>query len=314
MELQWFRVSILAAACLVAASCERGAEEVSATETGEVARGVVMTSFYPLTYFAQRISGGDVEVRSPLPADADPASWRPTGEDVAAMQQAAVVFVNGASFEEWVATAPLARSRVVDTTASLHDALLRYETAVTHSHGLEGTHSHEGIDGHTWLDPVNAMAQAEAVRDGMTNAFPGFEAGFTQRCGALLADLRELDAELRALAPAMEDVAVICSHPAYNYIAQRYGWKIVNVDIPPQEPIADGTIDDLLSRVEEMPSRRIVLWESEPIAANEAVFRERMGAQSVLFSPCEAASEGGDYLERMRENIERLGASVSGGG
>ena len=58
------------------------------------------------------------------------------------------------------ARAPLPRSRVVDTTASLHDSLLRYEHAVTHSHGTEGSHSHEGIDGHTWLDPINAIADA----------------------------------------------------------------------------------------------------------------------------------------------------------
>ena len=41
---------------------------------------------YPLQYFAERISGPDVRVVFPAPADGDPAFWKPSPEQIAAYQ------------------------------------------------------------------------------------------------------------------------------------------------------------------------------------------------------------------------------------
>jgi zinc transport system substrate-binding protein len=73
------------------------------------------------------------------------------GDDqtVAAFQQANLIVVNGASFEKGLAKVTLAESRVVDTAKPLADELIVLTETVTHTHGPQGKHSHEGIDGHT---------------------------------------------------------------------------------------------------------------------------------------------------------------------
>lgn len=309
-HVRLLRIWIVGLLVAMVAACGRPTATDAAGEANAEQRSVVMTSFDPLTYFAQRIGAGTVIVRCPVPADADPSLWQPTPEDVAEMQNARLVLINGASFEGWVATTPLARSRVVDTSAALADEFLKYEHAVTHSHGPGGAHSHEGINGHTWLDPISAIVQAQAVRDALETAFPEHEAAFTRACAELVADLRRLDAELKSLTPRMEDVTVICSHPAYDYIGRRYGWHILNVNIPPDEPMNEAAAASIESA--NLRPRRVVLWESGPLDLNVEQLRQRFDAASAVFSPCESPGDQ-DYLERMRANIGRLADALGDG-
>ncbi|MCL4222504.1 MAG: zinc ABC transporter substrate-binding protein [Phycisphaerales bacterium] len=298
-------VLTIAAMLACAVGCRKEAPVTSAPSP----RGGVLTTFYPTTYFASRIAGGLVPVECPLPAGEDPATWEPGSAAMRQYQSASLVVINGASFEEWVPRAPLPRSRVVDTTAAVQGQLLRYEHAVTHSHGMAGKHSHEGIDGHTWLDPIMAIAQAEAIRDAMIAEFPGHADAFRSNAQALIADLRSLDIELRAMSEAMQDVTVICSHPAYNYLGKRYGWNLV---IAVLDPESDLTPDDVheLEHAAEGANLCVVLWESPTSQANERLIRESIGAVSVLYSPCEQTPESGDFLTVMQTNIERLRGAI----
>jgi len=274
-----------------------------------------LTTFYPTTYFAQRIAGGLVPVRCPLPEDQDPATWEPDTDAIRAYQSAAVIFVNGASFEQWVPRAPLPRSRLVDTTAARRDELLHYAHATTHSHGPAGEHSHEGIDGHTWLDPIMAISQAEAIRDGLISAFPEHESAFAANAHELIADLRALDRELAELKPLLEDTLIICSHPAYNYLAHRYGWNIHTFDLDPQGVVDQERAEELARLVRASnANKHVVLWESPPREQIKRSLSESAGAASVLFSPCETPPDEGDYLDVMRANIANLREAVSRGG
>ena len=160
---------------------------------------VIYTTFYPTTYFTQRIGGDDVRVVCPCPVDADPAFWMPDDEAVAAYQQADLIVINGASFEKGLAKVTLPESRVVDTTKPLADELIILKKAVTHAHGPAGEHSHEGIDGHTWLDPINAKIQAGEIRNALVERMPDRAETFERGYAGLVKDLDALDARLKAL-------------------------------------------------------------------------------------------------------------------
>jgi zinc transport system substrate-binding protein len=274
--------------------------------------GPAMTTFYPLAYFAGRIAGDAVEVQCPVLDDADPSLWQPGTEVIRAYQQAEVIFINGASFEKWVATAPLPRSRVVDTTAGLKDDLLHYANATTHSHGPAGKHSHEGIDGHTWLDPVMVLAQAQAMRDGLKRAYPESAVEFDAGFAALAKDLKALDESLKELAGKMDGVTVIATHPAYNYLARRYDWNLINFSITPDVAMTKADVTALEAELSDSDGKRIVLWESVPDEGNVDLLEKSFGATSVVYNPCETPTDEGDFIERMQVNVDRLAAAVSG--
>jgi zinc transport system substrate-binding protein len=265
---------------------------------------VVYTTFFPTTYFARQIGGDHFDVVCPLPPGADPITWRPSREQIAAYRRADLIIINGATFEQWTSTVSLPTSRVVDTTAAFSDEFVKYET-VTHSHGPGGEHTHEGIDGHTWLDPINAKRQAQAILEAMVRVSPTDELSLRTAHMRLAADLDDLNERFESLTTRLGDRTVLCSHPAYNYIAKRYGWSIKNFDFDPESPLSST---DLTELSEAAPA--ILLWESDPLDATTSRL-EQAGIVSVTFSPCEQIDPlVKDYTSRMRISLDRLSEAI----
>ena len=171
---------------------------------------------YPLQYFAERIGGPDVQVVFPAPAGSDPAFWKPSPEQIAAYQKADLILLNGASYAKWVSHVSLPASRMVDTSASFADRFIPLEDQVTHSHGLAGKHEHGDVAFTTWLDPLQAIAQARAVRDGLIGKRPVAAADFNQRFDSLAADLQDLDDRLTAIVTTGVSHPLVFSHPVYR--------------------------------------------------------------------------------------------------
>jgi len=291
-------------------------EESEHREEADAARKpLVMTTFHPTAYFTERIAGDLVQVECPLPPDTDPAFWTPSRDVIRRYQEADLIVTNGAGFEKWIPTVSLPLSRVVETAASFSDRWLRYAHAVTHSHGPGGKHSHEGIDGHTWIDPIQAGAQAEAILKALEGLLPDAVPRLRRNFAVLEADLAALDLRLRAASEGRTP-CLLASHPAYNYLARRYGWRMHNLHLEPSEaltPEALAAVEEALRTCEKetgVPPRHL-LWEAEPLPATRDALRERFGLESVVISPAENVApeeraRDEDYLTIMRRNVQRL--------
>lgn len=95
-------VFVLTMVALCVAGRGDGNAPDSGGDPGSGGKPVVFTTFYPTTYFAQRIAGEFAEVVCPLPEGADPIFGHPEADQVLTYQAADLVIVNGASFEKWV--------------------------------------------------------------------------------------------------------------------------------------------------------------------------------------------------------------------
>lgn len=301
-------VAVAVAGTVALTGCKKKTNDTIAPS--EAAEQAVYTTFYPTTYLAERIAGDAVPVVCPLPEGEDPIFWQPDRETIARYQDAALIVINGASFEKWVDTVSLPDNRVVDTAASFADSFIKYATSTTHTHGPGGEHTHEGIDGHTWVDPVLAKAQAEAILDAMVGAFPDHKDTFEANYRALATDLDALDASWRELTASVENATLLASHPAYNYLAARYGWDITNFDLDPDaDSIDEETFQEIIAAT---GPRTVLMWEGEPSDTLVVMLRNGTQVQSVYVSPCETPDEAaGDYLQRMNDNIARLRAALS---
>jgi zinc transport system substrate-binding protein len=290
-------------------ACSREPDETPAS-TGSP---YIATSLYPLRYLAQRLIGDGARVLCPLPPDADPLHWQPDRATLQVFAEATLIVLNGAGVESWRATASLPLSRIVDTTEKLGAELVRFE-AVTHSHG-GGEHTHEGLDGHTWLDPRLLLGQAEALREGLLRAFPAQHAAIQRNFAALEADLGALDQRWRGIAPRLKRVNLLASHPAYNYPSKRYEFLITNLDLDPERELGGGELAALgVARgAREVPA--LLLWESEPLAATREKLERELALPSLVFSPCEnppraELDAGVDLLSMMRRNLDLLDAAL----
>jgi zinc transport system substrate-binding protein len=299
--------TLLGMALLVGLNACGGPEEAEPIQLD----GRVLATFFPLESMATVIAGDAVEVHCPLPAGADPQLYKPTRAELALYQRASLVLTNGAGFERWLASASLPPSRIVDTASEFTEPLIQH-TGMTHTHGFEGDHSHAGTDGHYWLDPLLALEQARRCAKAMSRAFPEHAETFATGLAQLEAELGTLHERFTSAIP--QGTRLIASHPAYDYLARRYGWEIHSLDLDPQSPLSEEQLTEL-QRLNGSLEPALILWESEALPATREALESHMGLRSVVFSPAENPStvqraEGATFLDILTANLQVLEASL----
>ncbi len=281
-----------------------GSEPAPEPSADAASAALVYSVNYPLLYFAERIGGDRVQAVLPARPGVDPAHWSPGPETIAEYQGADLVLLNGLGYASWVGRASLRRARLIDASASFAERAIPIKGSVLHTHGPEGAHSHRGLAFTSWLDPELAMAMSTAVRDALSAARPSWQAEFDARAAALTADLKALDRQLAATAARIGNEPLVFSHPVYQYLARRYGLNGRSLEWEPDEPPSARMWRDLGLLLSEHPARWII-WESEPLADTLQRLEER-GLRSVVYEPCGATPDQGDFLSVMRANARRL--------
>lgn len=296
---------ILAVAVIAVGGCSREEKRVAEeTPPEERERPVVYATNYPLAYFAERIAGPVVEVRTLAPAGEDPADWRPRPEDVLAMQEAELIVLNGASYEKWLEGVSLPPSRLVVTTDALRDRLIPLEGRTTHSHGPEGEHEHSGTAFTTWLDPTLAAAQAAAIESALAARWPGHTGRFKERMADLGEDLAALDARTREALAGNRVPPVLFSHPVYQYFVRRYDLDARSVHWEPDRMPDEAGWRELEAILAEYPASWMI-WEATPLPETRDRL-ESAGVRSAVFDPCATRPPSGDFLSIMKGNVETL--------
>jgi len=114
---------------------------------------------------------------------------------------------------------------------------------------------HGAFDPHFWMDIDFTIMAVEAIRDELTRLDAEGADGYRERADAYIAELREVDAEIReqlAGLPA-ERRYLVTFHDAYGYFADRYGLTILGflVEGPEEEPSASA-ITELVESITEL--------------------------------------------------------------
>lgn len=301
--------------CLLAASLLIGCtgEPESSTDEpgGSTAQldEVVVTTFQPTRWMAEALLGDAYAVQCLLPADADAVHWEPSRDDLQRMRRARVVVLHGAGLESWVHTASLAPSRTVDLSAGLESHFITRSGEASHSHGMTGAHSHAGLDPHLWLDPVLAIQQLTALADGLRAAEVPVDTSTrqTDTTEALL-DLAQGWSEQAAF---LADVPLFAAHPAYDYLAARFGFTMTSLDLDPEATTPEQAVAALAGA--GAGSGSLLWWESAPRDETARALRQQLGVTSVVVDPAEGCQPGQqpDVLAVWRANLTRLRDAVA---
>ncbi|PIE23238.1 MAG: hypothetical protein CSA62_08490 [Planctomycetota bacterium] len=273
----------------------------------------IVASFEPLRWVASELAADFAQIETLTPADADPLHYKPNEAKVQDLQQATLILLNGAGAEAWIDKIALPMAKTLNASNSFARDFIEIEGAIVHSHGPGGEHTHDGLDPHVWLDPQQLREQARAVHARLKQVLAQNEkalSGLGKRLQKLEKQLNELHAGFESLGKRPKGEVLLASHPAYNYVARRYGWEMYNLDIDPETMPSDEAFALLRSQLADKKAR-FIFWESKPLPEIAARFKKDFGLDSVLFSPGEMLSAqelaaGQNYLTVMRANIERL--------
>jgi zinc transport system substrate-binding protein len=300
-----YKTIAIGIAALALAGCS-SEEKGEVTKTGGKGAGkpVAYVSNYPLKYIVERLASPFVEVRFAAGASDDPAYWNPKPEDISGMQQADLIVLNGASYEQWLKKVSLPQSKLVDTSAGFRDRLIALEESVTHSHGLEGKHEHSGTAFTTWLDMTLAVEQARSTKDAVAARWPEHKLQFEDRFVKLENDLRALDEDIAAVISRAPERTAIFSHPVYQYFKRRYAVNGKSVHWEPDEMPDEAKWSEFQELLKQHPAKWMI-WEGKPLQSVVDKL-QALGVNSLVVDPCGNAPEDGNFLSVMRQNVEAL--------
>ncbi len=255
----------------------------------------------PLYYFATRLVPSNAEIHFPMTNASDPAYWDISPDSVSMMQQADLIIMNGADYETWAAKVSLPASRIVysiDEKANL----IPVDNGVTHSHGDEGEHSHQGTAFTTWMDFELGSAQAKNIADALKAEFPQYASAIDEKLSALMNDLNDLHQSM--IQQADTSGYYVFSHPVYQYFQRAYRIKGESVHWEPDVQLDADQLHEL-EHIADHHEIKAVIWEGQPLEGNIQKL-DSMGIKSVVIRPAGAWEKDYNFIGIMETNIQNF--------
>ena len=266
----------------------------------------VVTSFYPLYYFASRVGGDHATVTNITPAGAEPHDYEPTAQDVAGMEDSRLVILLGTGLESWGSrmAANLDPQRTLLVTVGQD---LMTGNVTENGQGV--------VDPHVWLSPPLAKQIVDRIADAYVKVDAPDTASFRANAAALKNDLDSLDADYRKGLASCAKKDIVTSHAAFGYLAKTYGFN--QVSIAGLSPDAEPSPKDLADITAFVREHKVAILFFESLVSpklSETIATET-GAKTLVLDPIEglqqdALLQGQDYLSVMRNNLANLRAAL----
>lgn len=191
-------------------------------------------SIPPQAYFLERVGGERVSIQVLVGPGQSPATYEPTGNQMALLAKTDVYFRIGVPFEAALLAkiaSGFPRLRVVDTRAGV--VLQPIRAAANHG---AGGREREVMDPHIWLDPRRVVPQARTVCRTLVELDPEGRALYERNLAAFIADLERVDAAIAGTLAPFRGRELFVLHPAYGYFAAAYGLEQVPIEVEGKEP------------------------------------------------------------------------------
>jgi zinc transport system substrate-binding protein len=260
----------------------------------------VVTTLYPLEYFAQRIGGGDVSVTNLLKSGVEVHSFEPTPADIRKLEAADVIVYNGSGLEPWI-------DRALSTISSKGGPRL----IVVTSDEWQQESKAGVIDPHVWLDPFKSMELVKLIRDSITSANPDGVAIYATNATELLTELLSLHQTYTNGLVECTNNQFVTSHAAFGHLAERYGLEQIHISgLSPEAAPGPADLARITDTIRELGIKHIM---AEPIVSSvyaETLARE-INARLLPLHPLESltpdeSENGEDYFSIMTANLESL--------
>lgn len=259
----------------------------------------MVTTFYPLYEFSQRIGGDRVEVSILVPAGVEPHEWEPGPRDIIKIQSAQIFVYNGAGFEPWVEE----MLKGIDSEKLV---------VVDFTKGIELIKEEEGaFDPHIWLDPVLAKHQVDLIEEALIKSDTENEKYYKANAQTLREELTKLDEEIRKELNSTKKKVFIASHTAFSYYAKRYGLKQIAIaGLSPEAEPSPAKIVEIV-KIAKNNDVKYIFFETLVSPRLSEVIAKEVGAKTLVLNPIEGLSQaeidkGKTYFIVMRDNLKNL--------
>jgi ABC-type Zn uptake system ZnuABC Zn-binding protein ZnuA len=212
------------------------------------------------------VAGDLVALTTLIGPNQDPHTYEPTPKDVAVIERADVVFINGLGLEEGLASTIDAAvgkgTPVVSASAGIQPRQLDQSTPSRNNTSVAtpaAGRGHAAGDPHVWMDPENVKVWTDNLERSLSALDPGNAAAYGLNAAAYSRKLDELDAYIRgqvALIPS-DRRKLVTDHEALGYFADRYGFQIVGAVIPSVSTSAEPSAGELAALIDKIRTEKV---------------------------------------------------------
>ena len=306
-------LGILVLAFLAAACSGSGEAE---TETFEYTQSVnVVTTLYPLEYFAQRVGGELVVSENLVSPGVQPHDFAPTPEHIRKLDAADVILYNGSRFEPWMDRALEAISSNGGTVVEVSQGLITTRSEEDSSDEQLGEAHDIDPDPHWWLDPLGAVEHVRAIRIGLAHVDLASALVYARNAESLIEDLERLHDRFVLGLSTCRLRQFVATHAAFGHLAKRYGLE--QVAISGLSPEAEPSPDDLAALVDTVAELGVKYVMAEPIVDSRLAetLAAEVGASLLTLHPLEnltvdEAERGETYFSLMEKNLSSLATAL----
>jgi len=287
--------------------------EPAAIALGEGERLRVVATTTLVGDVVHAIGGDAIELTLLLPVGADPHTFEPTPQDVAAVADAHVIFVNGAGLEVFL-------DRLL-RNAGGNTALVAVSDGVEWRR-LEDGHEDqahqaepgdEEIDPHVWFNPLNVVVWTQNIERALSTLDPANAGGYAANAREYRIALQELDTWIvdQVVRVPQARRKLITDHAMFGYFVDRYGFEQAGAVFPGFSSAAEPSAQDLAALIDtireyDVPAIFVGTTVNPNLARRMA---DDTGIQVVLLytgSLSEAGGPADSYLSLMRHDVSAI--------
>lgn len=275
------------------------------------AEGVkVVASTTLIADVVKQVGRDRVAVTALLPVGADPHTFEPRPQDMAALSNADVVFINGLHLEE--ALEPTLKANVKGTLVEVSEGIEPLPLFDVDEREA-GEPGHFAVDPHTWMDPNNAIVWAQNIAAALSKADPANTNTYQSNAEAYITELRALDQSIRQ---QVEGVPVgqrklVTDHSIFGYFADEYGFEQVGLVVPALSTNAAPSAQELAGLEDAIHAQgvtAIFVGNTVNPALSKQVARDTGVRLVIVYTDSlgEAGSEVDSYIKFMRYNVRAI--------
>ncbi len=248
---------------------------------------------------AAHIGGEKITATSIVPIGGDPHLYEPVPSDVAKVQGADIILINGLTFEGWI-------SQLVENSGTQATSVL-----ITEGVNPLGSSVYENAtDPHAWMDASNGLIYARNIYNAIIEVDPDNSSYYKERYDTYVTQLKELDTYISTQIKTIPEFkrVLITSHDAFAYYGHRYGIELSAIMGISTE--AEAQTSDVMRVISDIKERGVpaVFIEStinpklvKQIASDTGA---KIGGELYADSIGEEGSPGHGYIEMLRHNTD----------
>jgi ABC-type Zn uptake system ZnuABC Zn-binding protein ZnuA len=272
----------------------------AARPQGEALRVVASTTL--VGDAAAHVGGEHIALTILLPPGADPHSFEPSPQDLAALERADLILLNGFGLEENLENILGASAAAV---VEVSDGIAARE--------LEAGGDEHGLDPHVWMDPRNVAVWARNIAAALSEADPANANNYRANAEAYAAELDALHAWIQERVQTIprQERNLVVDHDSLGYFADVYGFRLLGTVAPSFSTLAEPSAQELAALEEAIlaAGAPAIFVDSTINPALAERIAADTGAQVVRLYSASLSEPGGPaatYIELMRYNVTAI--------